>query len=229
MSRLLKTYGSLKCHKCAEQKNNDELFACVGCSSDANCTMPAYYCGESCQRQDWKKHKQVCASKVGPFPAVDSWVDHYRLGADYSVHRGNLELVTWEHKDFGWGGAYKCEVDDLKKKFEEEFDGDLELLLNHWDNAFRWTCCGLDAAEGVNGCDHHGDMNNEPCKCDFCRGGRPIPDKLYNKKTQHKKGLTLRKGPDPRSCSPAGLRNWRMRQVFGFTDDAANGSDSDSD
>lgn len=118
---------------------------------------------------------------------------------------GQLELVTWEFVDedgaeLGLGGCYKEESDELKAKFEGEMGGSKKKLLKHFDTAFRWTCCGLSVGEGMHGCDHHGDLANpQPCTCDYCRGGEPVPDKIFNEKTTHKVGLQLRQGPDPRS------------------------------
>jgi len=214
MSRLMRQYDMMECQNCKVSTFNCDLFVCSGCSKDANCTLPACYCGKSCQKRDWKEHMKVCPSKQGPCPAVDSWVDHYRLGHDKSWHRGDLELITWDHDDCGWGGVFKDESDELKRRFEEDFGRDPVRLIDDCDNAFRWTCCGLVAGVGVHGCDHHGDMDNDPCKCDFCRAGKPLPDAMYSKQTQEKKFLTLRRGPDPRSTSQFGLLNWGMRQSF---------------
>ena len=109
------------------------------------------------------------------------------------MHRGDLELVTWEHEDpdgdglFGWVGFHESEVEDAKKKIEEEFNGDLQLLLDYWGNAFRWMCCGLGAGEGVHGCDHLGDMENKPCRCDKMSqsGGKRRMGDIYEKLDIH--------------------------------------------
>jgi len=214
MSKLVIIYDQMRCFRCKQKKDNKDLSFCGGCKQDPNCTQPACYCNESCQKAHWKEHKKACPLKKGPCSPTASWVDHYRQGSDESLHSGDLELITWDHKDCGWGGCSKYESDELKKKYEEEFHYDKEKLFIYFDSAFRWTCCGLDAGAGVHGCDHHGDLKSKPCKCDFCKAGIPIPDKLFNKKTQHKKGLTLRQGPDPRSATSAGQLNWRMRQAF---------------
>jgi hypothetical protein len=36
----------------------------------------------------------------------------------------------------------------------------------------------------------------------FCRMGKPLPDTIYNEKSSSRHGLTLRRGPDPRSYHP---------------------------
>ena len=51
------------------------------------------------------------------------------------------------------------ESDDLKRKFEEEFEKDPERLYEYLPQAFRWTCCGTDASMDW-GCDHHGVYSN---------------------------------------------------------------------
>ena len=98
------------------------------------------------------------------------------------------------------GAAVEEEVDDMKQKFEVEFGGSLEKLADYWPGAFRWRCCGMSVGEGEEGhwgCDHHGDLACPPCKCDFCRGGKPVPASIHNERATH--GLQLRRGPDPRS------------------------------
>ena len=72
-------------------------------------------------------------------------------------------------------------------------NSDPEKLFLYWDMSHRWTCCGMSAGQGINGCDHHGDLSNDPCTCDFCKSGQPLPLQVYEKKTQHNKGLTLRR------------------------------------
>lgn len=125
------------------------------------------------------------------------------------------------------------EVEEHKAKFVS-FGGNLDdpyankkalkKFLKYWDNGFRWTCCGMSAGEGVHGCDHHGSPeNSHPCGCDFCRGGVPLPEKIYkqNCRKQSAKGLKLNRGPDPRSLSSAGKINLEMRRAV------AGGSDEE--
>jgi len=80
----------------------------------------------------------------------------------------------------------------------------------------------MSAGEGWADCSHHGRKNSNGsfvsskcCGCDFCLAGRPLSEKIF-KKTQHKVGLDLTKGPDPRSKSPFGETNFQMRKLFGM-------------
>lgn len=135
-----------------------------------------------------------------------------------SSHHGTLELITWEGRDsdgedgIGWGACYEDEAADLKKTFETKFAGNLRDFYVDRPQAFRWTCCGLDGSEGVYGCDHHGDAKAAlPCKCDYCRGGKPVPSKMYAQRvgSQQAKGLAIRQGPDPRLSFSVGMMpNW---------------------
>lgn len=120
----------------------------------------------------------------------------------------------------GWGNVFIEEAGDLRRRFEEELNSDEEKLYKEWPQAFRWTCCGTDAGSNL-GCDHHG-SGSTPCTCDycryvsalhfviytdaeslgtFCRLGEPLPLKVYKEKSAARMGLTLRRGPDPRSSS----------------------------
>ena len=88
------------------------------------------------------------------------------------------------------------------------------------DGAFRWTCCGLGADEGLYGCDHYGRkksdgsfFSSKPCGCDFCLAGRALPERIFKKST-YTFGLDLTRGPDPRSKTPFGEANFMMRKMF---------------
>ena len=87
--------------------------------------------------------------------------------------------------------------------------------------SFRWTCCGMDYATGLNGCDHH----RIGCLCDFCGAGKPFshssrgpgaggvpdPDCVF----AH--GIPRpREGEcgHPRSVTPQGIQNFKMREEF---------------
>jgi hypothetical protein len=122
--------------------------------------------GIECQRTDWPTHKQTC----GTTHSVP-WYDKYRKCSDGSLHEGKLELITWNSisydEEMGWGNVILEESADMKAKFEGEFQGDPKKLYRHWPQAFRWTCCGIDADIKF-GCDHHG-TGSKPCTCDFCR------------------------------------------------------------
>ncbi|KZP08178.1 hypothetical protein FIBSPDRAFT_803285 [Athelia psychrophila] len=181
------------CGKKAEEEH--PLFRCTGCNG-------RFYCGADCQSSDWPAHKKPC--KDAP-----KWYDRFRICDDRGKHEGRLELVTWDCVDdegdaLGWGGCFIEESDDLRKKYEGEFGRDPSKLYEHWPQAFRWTCCGT-SADMKHGCDHHG-SGSRPCTCDYCRGGKPIPKKLYDEKDTHRMGLNLRRGPDPRSRA-TGLRS----------------------
>jgi len=101
-----------------------------------------------------------------------SWIDAHRACEDSGKHEGDLELITWESVSefgdkLGWGNIVVEESDEMKQKFEAEFNGSQEKLYEHWPRAFRWTCCGTDGNQKY-GCDHHG-SGSKACSCDFCR------------------------------------------------------------
>ncbi|KAG7001403.1 hypothetical protein G7Y79_00032g067560 [Physcia stellaris] len=157
-----------------------------------------------CQRADWRAHKSTCHT-----PQV--WYDAHRRCEDGANHEGRLELITWpslaadtgDEEDLGWGACFAEESEDLKHKFETEYEGDEEKWYHYWPQGFRWTCCGT-AGDQMFGCDHHG-SGSRACTCDFCHMGKPLPDDIYSKtvRSPSAKGLKLLKGPDPRSFNPA--------------------------
>ncbi|KAJ1428233.1 hypothetical protein B484DRAFT_396925 [Ochromonadaceae sp. CCMP2298] len=204
------------------------LKKCAGCAANPSFLHAALYCSVPCQKSHWKVHKEVCPSRVS-HPAPESWVDAYRSTCDgmnrvTGRHMGDLELVTWDFVELdgtalGWGAFMKEEEADNLKMFHTKFGGDVQKFLKKGKchNSFRWTCCGMSAAQGVNGCDHHGDLANLPCTCDFCGAGRPLPQCVYAKQSTHNRGLTLRRGPDARSRSAAGEANFAMREAAGIS------------
>jgi len=99
----------------------------------------------------------------------------------------------------GWGNCLASESDELKEKFEKEFNSNEEKMYEYWPQGFRWTCCGTEGDQRF-GCDHHGN-GSTPCSCDFCKMGKPIPDSIHKNRTESAagKGLRLSRGPDPRS------------------------------
>jgi hypothetical protein len=119
--------------------------------------------GTECQSSDWPTHKHTCRDTP--------WYTKYRKCDDGSLHEGKLELITWNSNSdgdkMGWGNVLLEESADMKAKFEGEFKGDPRKLYRDWPQAFRWTCCGMDAGMKF-GCDHHGE-GSKPCSCDFCR------------------------------------------------------------
>ncbi|KAF2665597.1 hypothetical protein BT63DRAFT_377316 [Microthyrium microscopicum] len=160
------------------------------------------FCGPECQRSDWPSHKATCNAKRAK---ERKWQDRHRLCEDGSSHFGEIELITWEGEDYdgqqyGWGGTVE-DPEGLKRKFEKEFRGDKGKFYDYWPSGFRWTCCGT-IGDMKYGCDHHG-TGPRPCTCDFCHMGKPLPDRLYSKETITRKGLTLSRGPDPRSFNHA--------------------------
>lgn len=180
---------------------------CGGCKGALE---PAVYCCTGCQKAHWSVHKNVCPSRIGAKKPNENaaWEDPYRKASDGSYHMGKLELVTWEFEDedgdkLGWGGCLINESEELKAQYEGEMNFSKKKLIKKWENAFRWTCCGMSGSEGIHGCDHHGDLSNpRPCTCDYCRSGRGLPDELMKVST-HRHGLTsLRRGPDPRYGYP---------------------------
>ncbi|KAF9560651.1 hypothetical protein CPC08DRAFT_665197 [Agrocybe pediades] len=148
------------------------------------------YCSRECQTKDWPTHKKDCNKP---------WYDKYRKCQDKSLHHGKLELITWSNakEGTGWGHVFEDEAADLKRKFEVELQRDEAKFYKEWPQGFRWTCCGTDGGMDY-GCDHHG-SGPKPCTCDFCRMGKPLPDKIYNEDSASRHGLQLRRGPDPRS------------------------------
>ncbi|CAG8949196.1 hypothetical protein HYFRA_00004819 [Hymenoscyphus fraxineus] len=167
------------------------------------------YCSIECQKKAWPAHRRYCGG---------AWWDtaKMRKNEDKSLHYGKLELVTWTTGEFGWGNTY-VEEEDLKNKFEDEFQSDEKQLFDYWPSAFRWTCCGNDASQTF-GCDHHG-TGPKPCTCDFCRMGKPLTDSIFEStsKKQHAVGLNLVKGPDPRSYNAhSALINEMARSAMGM-------------
>ncbi|KAI0036881.1 hypothetical protein K488DRAFT_26962, partial [Vararia minispora EC-137] len=156
----------------------------------------AFYCGSACQKKDWKAHKKVCDDLITSPPP---WYYKHSWNRDCGRHEGELELITWDCRaeGTGWGHCCREESASLKRKFENQFDGNLERFYNYWPQAFRWKCCGMDASMD-SGCDHHG-TGSKPCTCDFCRGGKPLPDRIYKDPSASRMGLALPRGPDPRS------------------------------
>lgn len=69
----------------------------------------------------------------------------------------------------GWGGAIIEEEQDMLAKFEA-CGRNYGEMYKQWDDAFRWTCCGVDAGSATGGCDHHGSRGR--CSCDYCRSGK---------------------------------------------------------
>jgi len=210
------------CHK--GEGDTVSLMQCSRCKT-------RYYCGKSmspfpslksshlalkgstCQQADWPTHKGSCNK-----PSA-KWHDKHRKCQDGSNHEGRLELITWssQKEGTGWGCCFEEESDDLRRKFETEFNSDEEKMHEYWPQGFRWTCCGTSADMDW-GCDHHG-SGSRPCTCDFCRfvgigsssrytdvptysfirSGKPLPDSIYNDGSASRMGLQLRRGPDPRS------------------------------
>ncbi|KAF9475460.1 hypothetical protein BDN70DRAFT_814041 [Pholiota conissans] len=188
------------CHKTESKEGN--IKRCSRCRD-------RFYCGRDCQASDWPTHKRTCgaiSSRSQNAPDAPKWYDKYRKCKDGSLHEGDLELITWpctESEDgtkMGWGNVLLEESADMKAKFEGEFKGDEKKLYKYWPQAFRWTCCGMDASMKW-GCDHHG-AGKKPCSCDFCRMGKPVVDSIYNEQTSSRLGLKLPRGPDPRSFNP---------------------------
>ncbi|KAF9475463.1 hypothetical protein BDN70DRAFT_883662 [Pholiota conissans] len=179
-----------------------------------------FYCGRDCQLSDWPTHKRTCGAitpRSSDSPRAPRWYDKHRKCRDGNLHEGDLELITWpcEREGTGWGHCIVEESEEMKEKFEKEFMGNEKKLYRYWPQAFRWTCCGTDAGMDW-GCDHHG-TGSKPCSCDFCRMGKPLPDSIYHKDSASRHGLTLQRGPDPRSFSSASAAIAKHgRSVFGL-------------
>ncbi|GLB41022.1 putative MYND finger [Lyophyllum shimeji] len=189
------------CSVCSKGSAEVQLQQCSRCKS-------RYYCGRECQVSDWQTHKVTCGKPgsnraSGSTSSGPKWYDKHRKCRDGHNHEGDLELITWNcpKEKTGWGAVCLEEADDLKHRFETEMGGDLQKLYEEWPDAFRWTCCGTSAGMD-HGCDHHG-SGSFPCSCDFCRMGKPLPERIYKEKSAERMGLNLRRGPDPRSFNPA--------------------------
>ncbi|KAG2428871.1 hypothetical protein HYH02_014194 [Chlamydomonas schloesseri] len=155
------------------------------------------------------------------------WYDKHRKCEDGSEHEGELELITWDGKSddgeqLGWGAVVIEEAEDHKRSFHTKYGADMERFYEWWPQGFRWTCCGC-TGDMPWGCDHHG-TGSKPCKCDFCVMGKPLPPNISPPTAQSRMGLTLSRGPDPRSHNPAQAAiSEVMRSLFGM-DNGPSGS-----
>ncbi|KAF8162110.1 hypothetical protein BJ912DRAFT_1006650 [Pholiota molesta] len=204
--------SALSCSVCNKPESEAEIKRCGRCRD-------RFYCGRECQAADWKTHKPKCGAVVpsAPAPGAPKWYDKHRKCRDGNRHEGDLELITWPNaqEGTGWGHVLEEEADEMRAKFEGEFGGDEQKLFKYWPQAFRWTCCGTDADMNW-GCDHHG-SGSKPCSCDFCRMGKPLPDSIYYERNASRHGLTLRRGPDPRSFNRASAAMAKKgRSIFGL-------------
>ena len=152
------------------------------------------------------------------------WWDQHRRGEDGSVHFGKLELMTWRcmeegyDEELGFAGFVASEEEETRRNFQEKFGGDEAKYFAYKPDGFHWTCCGVDASTGEYGCDHHGDPRAPgPCRCDFCRAGRPLDDGAWRRKlaSQAARGLeaTLCRGRAG-EATMGGEMNWAMRDFF---------------
>jgi len=182
---------------------------------------PARYCSKEHRIEDWTRHKKTCGKLTKKFAHDYAW--KWRPTQDGNHHYGECELIHWNFKDedgeeLGWGAVLKEESAEHEEKFVRKFGGSRRKFINYWPNAFRWTCCGMQVGNGTIGCDHHGDPAAPfPCSCDFCRCGKPLPDKIWNEKLRSvgAYGLKdLRRGPDPNSLSQGGIYNFKMREMM---------------
>lgn len=215
MSAMLKHFAARECSNPScrieedqiDSRNGETLKNCGRCRAN-NESAPAVYCSQACQRAHWPTHKKECKEGQARH-SVLSWQDRFRLCRDKNRHFGTLELITWDgvHPDLddmalGWGGVFRDEAAQLREKFEKEYARDEARFCEYRPEAFRWTCCGMSAAEGIHGCDHHGHPDAPfACTCDFCRGGEPLPQNIYDEivRSQPAQGLQLRRGPGARS------------------------------
>ncbi|KAI1098485.1 hypothetical protein F4804DRAFT_123169 [Jackrogersella minutella] len=206
---------SQKCDNCGKSKDEGvTLKKCARCKS-------SLYCGTDCQKRDWwDSHKDVCRARTA-LAEGKKWYDPFRKCKDRTWHFGDLELITWggvmsEYgEELGWGNCCASEADDLRRKYEEKFGSDDIRMYAYRPHGFRWTCCGT-AGDQRFGCDHHG-TGPTPCQCDFCHMGKPLPGSIYNRDTLERRGLSLPRGPDPRSFNDIQAGAARlMRPAFGM-------------
>jgi hypothetical protein len=149
------------------------------------------------------------------------WHDKYRECQDGYSHYGDLELVDWkgifQGSQLGWGAFVEEESEEYRQRFlSAEFgDGNEERFYEYSPVSFRWTCCGC-VGDNNDGCDHHGTGPN-PCKCDYCVGGRQITNATVESTAYYCKNLNLSLGPDPRSYSSSQSKlNESMRGLAGL-------------
>lgn len=223
--KALKHWQSRACACCGKKESDAKLRKCAKCAKH-KVTEPIRYCGVECQTKHWSKHKLLCGRSTAPQENSGTWHDDWRSCTDGSRHFGELELITWDgatedEMPLGFAGTYIHESAEMRVKFEEKYKGKESRFAKECTSGYRWTCCGVDIATGLHGCDHHGDPRAQHnCGCDFCLAGRTLSDDLWRKKLRsqpaHGLGESLRRGPDARSLSEAGLRNWQMRETFGF-------------
>ncbi|KAM0754465.1 hypothetical protein T439DRAFT_321507 [Meredithblackwellia eburnea MCA 4105] len=187
--------SQLMCQKCLKKQyelHPQKLRKCSNCQT--------LYCSTECQKLDWPAHRPNCAP-----PA--NWYDPYRLTKDKTSHFGKLELITWNSYDpdlkenVGWGGSPLQYCAELKAQFEGQFKSNQKKFFKQHPACFRWTCCGLMGDQTHGGCDHHG-TGPDPCTCDFCRMGKPVPLGYRPSNSPGRTGLDLPAGPDPRSYHP---------------------------
>ena len=161
------------CHKASEDTTLQRCSRCKNrlyCGLSHRCSSVNNQCsfslnkGRACQAADWRTHRMDCQ------PAGNQWYDKYRTCKDGNHHQGQLELITWSCPEAeypkGWGNTEEEYSQDLKLKFETEFNSDLEKMYSYQPSSFRWTCCGTEAGQDY-GCEHHG-TGLKPCSCDFC-------------------------------------------------------------
>jgi uncharacterized C2H2 Zn-finger protein len=212
-----------------ETADGKALFKCSRCKI-------AHYCSKDHQKIDYKKSHKAWCYQVTPSTSTPRWWEKERKCSFCDTthpwkrschfdqcptppenHYGVPELIIWPGNDdagfkTGWGNVQESESAALKKRFEKEMGCDEEKLAKARPEAFRWTCCGATLDTPYQ-CDHHG-SGPRPCTCDFCTGGKPIPQGM-RKKTVGNYGLKLTYGPDPRSYDPLmGSFNLMMNKMM---------------
>ncbi|KXZ48656.1 hypothetical protein GPECTOR_26g559 [Gonium pectorale] len=123
------------------------------------------------------------------------WYDKYRKGKDGSRHEGKLELITWDGTD-----------DDGER--------------------LGWGAVLIEEAEEHKRLFETKYGGNLEKFYDFWPQvmGKPLPDGICPPTSQSRKGLKLRRGPDPRSFNPAQAAiSSMMRGLFGMDEPSDDG------
>ena len=141
--------GCCEARGCSETQG---LKLCSGCRG-------AKYCSSVCQSVAWKDHHKVVCKENREF-----WLRNIKCAYCNSEHPpktccgskrvppeqhfGRLELVSWGHKDCGWGGCSLDESEDLRRDFYVKCGGSYVKLFQQFDGhavgrALAWSLAAI--------------------------------------------------------------------------------------